>query len=197
MDGSITNLCIDHTVKYIIAPVFDEDKLREIRRAMNHWEKNTCLRFKPLDKEGDDYIEFINNGGSCYSSYIGRQGGRQEINLPKHCSFGLIVHEIGHASGFWHEQSRPDRDNYINLHYENMKKYSFNFLKQIDMNIDFQGSVYDYHSVMHYPKTWGMRDRCQKCHTINIKNITEYEHQGSPIIGHKQANRLYTCPMLD
>jgi len=205
VDGTETTLWRNNTVRYIISSVFDDKKAREIRSAMNHWEANTCLRFIPLDREGEDHIEFIRTKGSCYSNYIGRLGGRQIINLPRHCAFGLIVHEIGHALGFWHEQSRPDRDEYVTLHYDNMAKMSFNFIKQDDMKIDYQGSVYDYGSVMHYPRNWGSKKGChgRSCFTLTVKNHTEYKRQGSPKIGHFsrlskediiQANRLYSCP---
>ena len=54
---------------------------------------------------------------------MGRIGGKQHISLPHYCrtTLGTPVHEILHALGFYHEQSRPDRDKYIEVEWKNIK----------------------------------------------------------------------------
>lgn len=92
--------------------------------------------------------------GGCWS-YLGMIGGPQTINFG--CLTGNMVnsmtieHEVLHALGFWHEQSRSDRDDYIKIFLENvMDGYEAQFEKRQG---ETSGTEYDYKSVMHYANT--------------------------------------------
>ena len=55
-------------------------------------------------------------------SFVGKRGnGPQAISIGKNCDkFGIVVHELGHVVGFWHEHTRPDRDNHVQIVYKNI-----------------------------------------------------------------------------
>ena len=72
----------------------------------------------------------------------------------------VILHEIGHAIGFYHEQTRPDRDNYVTIHLDNVKPASrFNFNKYPSDYINVYDVPYDYRSIMHYGQKVGYSTR--------------------------------------
>jgi hypothetical protein len=54
------------------------------------------------------------------NSPIGMRGGTQIINIASWTNQIIIIHEIFHSLGIWHEQSRADRATYITVNYDNI-----------------------------------------------------------------------------
>ncbi|KAK1733670.1 zinc-dependent metalloprotease (family M12A) [Skeletonema marinoi] len=65
---------------------------------------------------------------------------------------GNIIHETLHSLGFWHEHSRPDRDDYIDYRPENLLSSTYENNFQKSFRINSLGSPYDFNSIMHYGK---------------------------------------------
>jgi hypothetical protein len=135
----------NRTVPYAIDPKLENPE--RIAEAIAHWEAKTSLRFVQRKKELN-HVYFTQIDKGCMS-HLGRTGGRQQIRLSPRCSAGAIIHEIGHAAGLWHEQSRGDRNKHIDIHWENIDPMAKGQFKQ---NWLFARDVgpYDFDSIMHY-----------------------------------------------
>jgi hypothetical protein len=139
-------------VPYEIDPALPNKQ--RVTDAIAHWEANTGLRF-PLRTVANaaqfpNYIRFTDAGG-CWSM-VGMQGGQQTISLGAGCSTGNCIHEIGHAVGLWHEQSREDRDLFVTIRWQNIQNgMAAQFNQHITDGDDL--GAYDYGSIMHYPRT--------------------------------------------
>ena len=106
--------------------------------------------------EVKDYVKITGGpgGGGCWSM-LGKRGGMQLLNLAErdeHCGRTCIIkevvaHEFLHAFGLGHVQSRPDRDDYIEVEFDNIAAKSQ--FRKIDDALTF-GVPYDGRSIMHY-----------------------------------------------
>ncbi len=126
-----------------------------------HDKTNLCVVPRTNEK---DYVEFVSKSGNWSTLGKSWKGGSQEISIDK-ASMGTVAHEILHAAGFYHAQSRGDRDTYVTINSGNIQAgKEHNFKKQgKESNI----GTYDFTSIMHYPaKAFSKNGR----NTIDLKN---------------------------
>lgn len=118
-------------VPFKISQSLPIENILDVYRAMLDISFHTSIKFIEITKENNnqDFIHFIPSTSTVCASHVGKAGGEQNIILAQRCKKGSTTHEILHALGLWHEQSRADRDNYIQIVWENIKeekKYNFN-----------------------------------------------------------------------
>ena len=97
---------------------------------------------------------------------VGRIGGKQDLSLGKGCTNvdSTIQHEFMHALGFYHEQSRPDRDNHIFIDFDRTEEdcklsthhYIYVFMRYVSNIVDIICRLQSIHE---------MSSMCH-CHTI-------------------------------
>lgn len=147
--SSFARMWPNRTVFYAIHPNLPLADRFDVEDAISHWQQQTNLQFVVRTSQ-PDYVEFVPST-VCAATY-GKIGGRQEIKLAPGCDVTSVIHEIGHAIGFFHEQSRKDRWMSIAIHPQNMQSGAApNFWTWEEIGVPgFQIGTFDFASVMLY-----------------------------------------------
>ncbi|XP_048102117.1 meprin A subunit beta-like isoform X5 [Alosa alosa] len=165
-----------------------------ITKALEQFRLKTCIDFKIRDTEMH-YVKIVKDNG-CYG-YVGNYYmAGQPLSIGDGCdSIAIVEHEMLHTLGFWHEQSRPDRDDHISILWNNIeegKENNFEIKEYAEATT--QGTAYDYESLMHYDKDafsngWGDTIYTKK---QEFQNIIGQRQDFSPT-DVLELNLLYGC----
>lgn len=176
--------------KGVVPYVFDETwplsaaERNAVEAAFNELAADVgCLTFLRMTDTSclTNYIK-IERGDGCWS-FAGMLGiGMQRMSLGQFCQANFVYkHEMIHALGFHHEMTRPDRDNYVNVYFQNMANDA-DLRRQYDIIYGQTDTPYDYLSVMHYERMVGsinglptMVRKNDYYGTLNGRQTTNYD----------------------
>lgn len=110
------------------------------------------ITFVPRKNTDAQGVVFMPTSEQVSSSAVGltTPGQWQPINLISNAPVWMIMHEMGHAAGMYHEHSRPDRNNYVSVTTSGIDELG---MYDRGYSIKYDGSTignYDYLSIMHY-----------------------------------------------
>ena len=180
-------------IPYVFDSEFNAMGRKIVKSAVAQFSKHTCIKWIPRTNE-KDYVSFF-HGRGCYS-YIGKQGGEQQISLsyPNCLLRGIAMHEMMHCAGFYHEQSRRDRDSHIKVQFSNVNpQFKHNFQMYREGRASTLGEPYDKQSIMHYGNFAFTRNGGKTI--TSLSNPTEVLGQRIKFskIDIQQLNKYYNC----
>ncbi|XP_044592559.1 dorsal-ventral patterning tolloid-like protein 1 [Cotesia glomerata] len=188
-------------IPYEIENNFTESQRRIIKLGMRIWEESTCIKFVERNLNTPDFIAIVKEDcGCCYIENIQRNKGRSVLSLDDGCDkLPIVLHELGHVVGFYHEHEHPDRDLYVQIMEHNVERgHRQEFGKYSHDEVDTLGQPYDYRSIMHYPKNaFARSDFMETIIPLQPDNGT------LPVLGNRArlsaydiaaTNHLYKCP---
>lgn len=195
----------DGIIPFSFEKTYSEKDKTKVFKAMEIISEPTCIEF--LETNEDELlvhqIKFVKSRIGCrttvgYHSYHNKS---QIVALTNACISKptAIQHELLHVIGLFHEQCRYDRDDFIDIHWENIEeKQKQNFIKISEKYLTTFNLPYDFKSLMHYPRHAFSKDK--KSYTMTAKNDTTIElgqidliKGGPTYLDLEKVRRMYNC----
>lgn len=162
----------------------------------------TCLTFRYDYGSNPNHYLFVGDGlgrkscnatlGMKYNDYDITRVSYQSINLHPDCmTYPIVLHLLLHTLGLPNEHQRIDRDNFINIHYNNV-----NLEKKIErIHIpNFPKSPYLTDSIMHF-RSFALTNNTAENPSMTSKNTNKTFEM--PLLGSlydfQKLNYLYGC----
>jgi len=169
----------NNTVTYYFDSNFGNTTKADV--AIHHWELFTTLNFVESTTLSDNDL-IIFEGQGCNAT-VGFRDGRHEnsVSIGDNCDIDDAIHEFGHAVGLYHEQNRNDRDEYIQVFFENIFPSAHTqFIKNEDKgNQSLEFTPFDFQSTMLYSSNLFF-SRSPLLSKYDIIGIESLYRQGSP-----------------
>ncbi|KAG4070168.1 hypothetical protein HA402_003858 [Bradysia odoriphaga] len=166
----------DGTVPYVFDSTYNENDQNSVLTAMDLIVEKTCVKFVEKTPNQVEHIRFLKSqNGECGSNvgYRPKQAKPLDVTFSAGTVYitilniflikfsltidclglrGAVQHELLHVLGLFHEQCRPDRDDYVDILWSNIDpRFRRNFEKGGYSILTTFDLPYDYESLMHYP----------------------------------------------
>lgn len=168
-----------------------------VHKAIQHWEKYTCLKFQQYDSIKHKYYKsrLVFQMANLCGSYVGYQQDvdydvvPSNVYLGEVCSIGNIIHELGHTIGFRHEQARLDRDEHVKINTNKLTDdLNGQYSKMDDSQPNYYNVKYDLFSIMQY----GTSDKIIQALDPS-REFLMGQRVGLSFLDIEMANKAYYC----
>lgn len=140
----------NNTIPYELDTNLNTDQRAVIDVAVGYFQRESAVRLRPKISSDLNWVRFTAFSEDYCKTTVGMAGGRQDIHFGNRCGPNEIEHEILHVIGTWHEQSRPDRDNFVIIFRDNILTWCQDQFDPHTLDPWVPAGPYDVTSLMHY-----------------------------------------------
>lgn len=137
------------TVRYEFEPGFNTS---DVFQAIDTLSRYVGIKFVHTEATPYDHIYFVHSNDNVNYGTYGREGHVNVIYLTRYPGYVIAMHEICHTLGMYHEQCRSDRDEYVDILWDNIEPgFAYAFDTYYDRGPDgIFVTPFDFESIMIY-----------------------------------------------